>query len=525
MRILHSIRTCIIRIPIRLRLTLVSLGLLTILLGSLGIVILITAEKALYIRAAVDLRNDARLATNDIKAHPPQSSTKNFDPTATLLPSEHFNPTTAPLSPQFTSRAAIITQKLVSSTDDAIIFSCQGKFIASGNDPPFTPAHVKLSLAQIQRLANNQQDANDYLITNDVQGQRQLVVIISLAQQNHTLALLQISTPTQDTDDFITTLRLVLLIGGIGALSLAAAVTFPLIAAALYPLVEMERTSRRIADGELWLRLNTALPNDEIGDLAESFNQMVARLEKAFQQQERFVANVSHELRTPLTALSGSLEMLLIGADNGDIATTRRLTRGMYAEIQRMHRLVEDLLVLARLDENRIALREDHINLAEIVTRVYDQAQQLAHGQYITYDVNTHALCARADTDKLLQVLLIIIDNALKFTTTYGQIEILAYNEGQEIIIIEVRDNGRGIPKNDLPHVFERFYRVDQARSRQPQQVGGNGLGLAIAKELIEAQGGTIMLNSDITAGTTVTLRLRAVPSTDTPQLSQASKH
>jgi two-component system OmpR family sensor kinase len=363
------------------------------------------------------------------------------------------------------------------------------------------------------------------LITKDTQGQRQLVVIVSLAQQNHTLALLQISTPTQDTDDFITTLRLVLLIGGIGALSLATAVTFPLIAAALYPLVEMERTSRRIADGELWLRLNTALPNDEIGDLAESFNQMVARLEKAFQQQERFVANVSHELRTPLTALSGSLEMLLIGADNGDIATSRRLTRGMYAEVQRMHRLVEDLLVLARLDENRIALREDHINLAEIVTRVYDQAQQLAHGQYITYDVNTHSLYAQADTDKLLQVLLIIIDNALKFTTTYGQIEILAYNEGQETIVIEVRDNGRGIPKNDLPHVFERFYRVDQARSRQPQQVGGNGLGLAIAKELIEAQGGTIMLNSDITSGTTVTLRLRAVPSTDTPRQSQASKH
>ncbi len=512
MRILHSIQAFLVRIPIRLRLTLVSLGLLTLLLGSLGVVILITAEKALYIRAAVDLRNDVRLATNDVKGHP-------------LMPSESFNPIATSLPHEFLITSRIITQKLASSTDDATILSCQGTFITSGNDPPFTPAHVKLSFAQIQSLADSQQDVNDYLITKDTQGHRQLVVIVSLAQQNHTIALLQVSTPTQDTDDFITTLRLVLIIGGIGALSLAAAVTFPLIAAALYPLVEMERTSRRIADGELWLRLNTALPNDEIGNLAESFNQMVARLEKTFQQQERFVANVSHELRTPLTALGGSLEMLLIGADNGDIETSRRLTRGMYAEVQRMHRLVEDLLVLAQLDEDRIALREDTINMSELIDRVYDQAQQLAHGQHITYNVNTHSLYARADIDKLQQVLLIIIDNALKFTTTtYGQIDILAYNEGRETIIVEVHDNGRGIPTDDLPHVFERFYRVDQARSRQPQQVGGNGLGLAIAKELIEAQGGTIMLNSKLAQGTTVTLRLRTVPSTNTPQQLPASK-
>jgi signal transduction histidine kinase len=215
--------------------------------------------------------------------------------------------------------------------------------------------------------------------------------------------------------------------------------------------------------------------------------------------------------------LGGSLEMLLIGADNGDVETSRRLMRGMYAEIQRMQRLVENLLVLARLDEDRLMLREDAVNMQELLDIVYNQAQQLAHGQQIMCAVDTHTLCAKVDADKLQQVLLIIIDNALKFTAEYGQIKILAYNKGQEAIIVEVHDNGRGIPTDDLPHVFDRFYRVDQARSRQPQQVGGNGLGLAIAKEVIEAQGGTIMISSKLALGTTVTLCLHTTPPPTTP--------
>lgn len=501
MQILRSVQAFVARMPIRLRLTLVSLGLLTLLLGSLGVVILITAEEALDIRAAVDLRNNVRLATNDVKGHP-------------LMPSDTFNPSSAPLPRDFLLSARTITQKLASSTNDAAILSTSGHIIASGTDTPFTPAHVDLTRTQLYQLANDQKDSNSYLITRDEQGNRQLVVVVSLTQQAHTVALLQISTPTANTDSFITTLRLVLVIGGIGALSLATAVTFPLIAAALYPLVEMERTSRRIADGDLGLRLNAVLPNDEIGDLAKSFNQMVAQLEKAFLQQERFVANVSHELRTPLTALGGSLEMLLIGADNGDVDMSRRLMRGMYAEIQRMQRLVENLLVLARLDEDRLLLRNDAVDMHELISRVYDQVQQLAHGQKITCDINTHMLRARVDADKLQQVLLIIVDNALKFTPHDGQIKILAYNVGKEAIIVEVRDNGRGIPIDDLPHVFERFYRVDQARSRQPQQVGGNGLGLAIAKEVIEAQGGSIMIKSKLAQGTVVTLCLRTTSET-----------
>ena len=366
-------------------------------------------------------------------------------------------------------------------------------------------------------MANDSQGSN-YLLARDAQKQRQLVVLMPLVSQHHTIAILQLSTPTQTVDGFIMTLRFILLFGVIGALSLAIALTFLLVGAALRPLVDMERTSRRIAQGALSLRLDTPVTDDEIGHLALSFNQMVAQLEAAFKNQKQFVADVSHELRTPLTALSGSLEMLLIGADRGDIEASRRLGRNMYAEVQRMHRLVEDLLALTRLDEGKMVLREDTINVRTIIDKVYDQAQQLAHGQEIRKEIAQDTPLVHADSDRLQQVLLNVVDNALKFTSTDGRVELMAYKEGQTAAIIEVRDTGKGIPPEALPHVFDRFYRADPARSRLPQSVGGNGLGLAIAKELIEAQGGSISISSTPGKGTTVTIRLRSIAATPAPQ-------
>jgi len=177
----------------------------------------------------------------------------------------------------------------------------------------------------------------------------------------------------------------------------------------------------------------------------------------------------------------------------------------------RMQRLVEDLLALTRLDEGKMVLREDAIDIRTIIDKVYDQAQQLAHGQDIRSKISPHISLARADADRLQQVLLNIVDNALKYTASDGCVELVACNEAQETVLIEVRDNGKGIPSSALPHVFDRFYRVDPARSRFSRHVGGNGLGLAIARELIEAQGGTITISSTFGKGTIVSIRLRAV--------------
>ena len=204
--------------------------------------------------------------------------------------------------------------------------------------------------------------------------------------------------------------------------------------------------------------------------------------------------------------------MLLIGADRGDTEASQRLARGMYTEVQRMHRLVEDLLALTRLDEGKMVLREESITVRTVIEKVYDQAQQLAQGQEICREIAPGLPLVRADTDKLQQILLNIVENALKFTPADGCVELSASREGQTAVLIEVRDTGKGIEPSALPHVFDRFYRADPARSRLAHRVSGNGLGLSIAKELIEAQGGTISIRSVPGKGTTVTLRLRALP-------------
>lgn len=491
------------RIPIRWRLTLISLGILTLLLSALGVVILFTAEQALLSNEATALRNEARLAAGGIRGHP------------FLLTIPPGPPPGSP-PPGFEPPATILVQKLASASVNATILSLNGPVIVSGNDlsgnnHPQTPLPVTLSQALIRQTLANDSQGNSYVISHDAHGNRQLVVLLPLVSQHHTVAILQLNTPTATFDEYITTLRFILLIGVIGALSIAIALTFPLVEAALHPLVDMERTTRHIAQGNLSLRLQTPLTDDEIGHLALSFNWMVAQLEAAFKRQKQFVADVSHELRTPLTALSGSLEMLLIGADRGDVEASHRLARGMYAEVQRMHRLVEDLLALTRLDERKLILREDAVDIRTVMEKVCDQAQQLAHGQEIRCEIAADIPPVRADADRLQQVLLNIVDNALKFTLSEGLVGISAYSKGQTAVIVEIRDNGKGIPPDALPHVFDRFYRADPARSRLPQSVSGNGLGLAIAKELIEAQGGAISISSEQGRGTTVTIRLHAI--------------
>jgi two-component system, OmpR family, sensor kinase len=489
------------RLSIRWRIALVSLGLLTILLVALGILILFATERTLMTNQATALHNEARLAVGGIRNHPFFIA----EPSASVPPTASF-PTDLQHSAQ------VLADKLASPSNYVSVITPFNEVISSSDNEPFLPPpRVVLPLSTIQQVVATLPSDSSYELAKDVQGKRQLVVLVPLVSQHKIVAVLQISSPTQSNDDFVTTLRIILLLGGVGAMSLAIILTFPLIAAALHPLVEMERTSRRIAEGELSMRLRVPVTDDEIGHLALSFNQMVAQLEEAFKRQKRFVADASHELRTPLTALSGSLEMLLMGADQGDLEATRRLTRGMYAEVKRMHRLVEDLLALTRLDEGRVMPRQERVDMGSVLEKIYEQALQLSRGQEVRSIVASGMPPAIADPDSMQQVLLNIVDNALKFSRPDdGLVELRARSDGAETIIIEVRDNGRGIAPQDLPHVFDRFYRADSSRTRSSQRVGGNGLGLAIAKELIEAQGGQIAISSILNVGTTITIRLNA---------------
>ena len=221
--------------------------------------------------------------------------------------------------------------------------------------------------------------------------------------------------------------------------------------------------------------------------------------------QREFVANVSHELRTPLTTLKSYTETLLAGAMKQEDICRSFLTT-MEKETERMVRLVKDLLVLSQLDYRQIGWHKDYYYLNDLIKEVVNdlKIKNKEDPRQIVLSLPDEPLTAYVDRDKMKQVFLNLIQNAYMYTTRGGKINISLLQQ-EDVLLIEIADNGIGIPAEDLERVFERFYRVDKARSRE---YGGTGLGLPIAREIVNAHGGTISLQSELNKGTTVTITL-----------------
>lgn len=506
------------RIPIRWRLTLVSWGLLALLLISLGVIISNIAGQDLVTNEVATLQNEAQVAwKGDMKSfareHPFEipldlNNPLSYPSTSANLISPTDVDSTA--TEAATDLLSVLNNEGTYENTNAVLILPDGTTMSAAKSrssgEPHLLAYRSSKTMSLDQMKTIMYSGNPYTMINR-QGARQLVVFVPLVKNGSLVGILSISTSTASIDNFLTPFRQILFLGIVVTLCLAIALTFPLVDLALRPLVDIERTTRRIAQGDLSTRIDPPATQDEIGRLARSFNRMVAQLEEAFTRQKRFVSDVSHELRTPLTALSGSLEMFLIGADQGGTEASRRLARGMYAEVQRMHRMVEDLLALTRLDEGRLTLRNEVMSVEPLLHTVREQAEHLARGQELCCMIEPDIPTICVDRDRLQQVLLNLVDNAVKFTPPEGQIELQARNGPEHMVVLTISDSGRGITPDALPHVFDRFYRADPSRSRSSQRVGGSGLGLAIAKELVEAQGGTIGISSVPGTGTTVTIR------------------
>jgi two-component system OmpR family sensor kinase len=241
--------------------------------------------------------------------------------------------------------------------------------------------------------------------------------------------------------------------------------------------------------------------NDELGRLARTFNAMLASLQQAYQAQKQFVADASHELRAPLTAIQGNLELV---KRYPDMSTAERQLAIDEAsrEAQRLTQLVADLLALARADAG-VPLRRERVELDRVLLDAVGQARYLAHGQRVEVDALEPSLVT-GDPDRLKELALILLDNALKYTPPDGSVSVGLRRQGSTVVL-EVHDTGIGIGREDMPRVFERFFRADPARRRD---IGGTGLGLSIARWIADQHSADIQLSSELGHGTRVLVSL-----------------
>ena len=336
-----------------------------------------------------------------------------------------------------------------------------------------------------------------YKIVNQTEGGEQLLVLQPIQTRGPSTELIQVSVSTKPMKTMLIqqlvtflSLAVLALIGGI-------LVFIPVLRKTLIPLSTMVNTVEQIDAENLAERLPVEQGQLEIDRLAISFNGMLERLESSFQaekeakeQMRRFVADASHELRTPLTSIHGFLEVLLRGAMNQPEKLHKSL-KNMYAESERMKKLVQDLLLLAKLDRSPNYQLTNGV-LDVVIKEMAPQLRLLAGNRKVSLQLTSDLRC-RFDEDKMRQVVLNLFHNAVQYTDPeigYIQLSLDKVSDGVELTM---RDNGSGISEEHLPYLFDRFYRSEPSRARK---YGGAGLGLAITKSIVELHGGTIRVES-----------------------------
>ena len=321
-----------------------------------------------------------------------------------------------------------------------------------------------------------------------------------VVEDRQVVGILQVARNLNHMRQTLNQLLASLLIGGPLLVVMAGAGGYILAARALAPIDKITHTARRISAEDLSARLNLPATEDEAGRLASTFDSMLARLDEAFQRERRFAADASHELRTPLAVMQTILSSTL--ARRRTPAKYEQVLADLGEETERLHTLVEGLLHLTRSDTTRPVVKEA-VNLSTLLADVIDSLRLLAEdkGLALTANISEH-LTVIGDGDALIRLFVNLLDNAIKYTEQ-GQIAVAASPRPNGFVETTITDTGVGIPAEHLPHIFDRFYRVDKSRTSS-----GAGLGLAIALSAAQAHGGGIEVESNIGKGTVLTILL-----------------
>jgi heavy metal sensor kinase len=303
---------------------------------------------------------------------------------------------------------------------------------------------------------------------------------------------------TTDIETVLRDLRRSLLIGLPLVALIVSAGGYFLVRRSLRVVEVLRSKAEEITFGNLDNRLPVVQSGDSIEHLAVTLNQMLERLSEAYDQANRFSADASHELRTPLTIIRAELESLM--RQNGAPGWLSSRLGSVLEETERLSVITEGLFALSRLEAGEGKAREERLDLAQLVTSTVDQMKLLTEDKGIDLIVTADGpVFVQGDPARLKQVIVDLLDNAIKYTPTRGRITLKVVPDGKRALL-EVSDTGIGIPAADIPHVFERFYRADKARSRQ---IDGAGLGLAIVRSICQAHGGSVQIESVEGSGTT----------------------
>ncbi|HWJ02424.1 MAG TPA: ATP-binding protein [Verrucomicrobiae bacterium] len=386
---------------------------------------------------------------------------------------------------------------------DVIIIDASGRILAS------TSGEISESLNKVEVREVLQGDPLSHWGSSFL-GTPSLTVGHPVKVKNQVIGAVFLDTPVKGIQAALVSVRLYIIYGALLAFAVAAVLNYFLAKSISRPILEINKATQALARGEKIKAVNYD-SNDELGNLVRVFNRSITEIQNTIAQQQKleelrreFVANVSHEFKAPVASLQGFLELMQDGVIPEQDKT--KYYTIMLKDTARLNRLVNDLLDLARLQAGQVKLNPIPLDPASLVEEVLLKTSPLARDKQIKI-TPTYALplpLVLADGDRLEQIFLNLLDNALRFTPAGGAIDVRIEPQGP-ITSFVIADSGTGIPQAELPFVFDRFYKVDKART--PDQ-GGTGLGLAIVRELVEAHGGEITVASRPGLGTTFTFTL-----------------
>ncbi len=325
--------------------------------------------------------------------------------------------------------------------------------------------------------------------------------IIVRGQQVGTLIITPLDTPATPAGDFLSAVDRSALLAVIVAASLALILGSILFVQIIRPLRKVSMAARGIAAGDLSQRVLVS-SQDEIGQVALTFNQMAETLQRYADERRNMIGDIAHELRTPLSIIQSNLEAML----DGVLPTSPDELTSLHQETLLLNRLITDLRTLSLAESGHLHLQKRIIDSAALIQQVSDRMRLSAEGKNITLETNIPSDLPQiqADPERLMQIMTNLVDNAIRYNADGSRV-IIAAHTANGLLELSVSDNGPGIPAEDIPHLFERFWRAEKPRNRT---TGGSGLGLAIVKQLVEAHRGQVRVESQIGDGTRFTVHL-----------------